>query len=611
MLQPEFMPDSIPFGRDESTDLVIENARQGEPEQSLEQAQAIIKDFIQIDGKEATSQALDKDKAAWHTPEIIGALATISREDRQIYTRIRLALKRWKIATEVENVVKAYLRTSAPKLNPIAAMLENIPASSGNEPTVDAGALVRSDDDGRLKRLIDSEAAVLVAVALKGYAAFNPELGVWFVFNGKFWNTQDAKQTISRVLVKMLYLGCHGIGFRTAYLSGIRSILESGYLLAAPSEAEGFLPFDNGLLNIQTRVLSAITHQTALTWCLPYAYKQRADCPRIKAWLKWAVDDDLETVELIRAFMAAILHRRYDLQKFLHLIGPGGTGKTTLSNLIVALVGAANTVATSFNALETDKFELARLYLKMLAIIADSERNGGSLQTFKAATGGDPLRYEVKHQQSTGNFVFKGLFVVISNEHLQNTDNSSGLARRPITIYFNRRVSEEQKLDWQARGGEEAVLHAELPGLVNWLLDLSQDDISRIIRNPPERTKQANFEAMTETNSVAGWLVEWCMPDKHAETQVGEAKKSTEPGSESEYRDFKTRLYPSYMQWASRNGRSPVTSTRFKNLVIDTVQTLGFEVGARRKPAGQFIRGIRLRKDCENPESSWLKGGKK
>ncbi|MEI8572218.1 hypothetical protein U737_09665 [Methylomonas sp. LW13] len=615
MLRPEeFLPDEIsskPLERDEEARLLIENAAEGEAEQSLKQALAIVDAFIQIDGQKATSEALDKDKAAWDTPEIIGALATISRDDRQSYTRIKLALKAWKISTEVDRRVQAAIRTSAPKLNPIAAILENIPTSSSNEPALEASALLMADSDGRLKRRIESEAAVLVAVALKGYAAFNPELGVWYIFNGLFWNVQDAKQTIQRVLIKMLYLGCHGIGFRSAFLSGIRSILESGYLLSAPNESAGFLPFENGLLNIETRALAGITHQTALTWCLPYAYNRRADCPRIKAWLKWAVDDDLDTVELIRAFMAAILHRRYDLQKFLHLIGPGGTGKTTLLNLIGALVGAANTVSTSFNALETDKFELARLFSKMLAIIADSERNGGSLQNFKAATGGDPLRYEVKHQQSTGSFVFKGLFILISNEHVQNSDNSSGLERRRITVHLKRRVTEEQKLDWQARGGEVAVLHAELPGLVNWLLELSQDDISRIIRNPPARTKQANFEAMTESNSVAGWLVECCMPDKDAETQIGDGRKINEPGSEVEFQNAKTQLYPSYLQWSIRNGKRDVSSTRFKNLVIDTVQTLGFEAAQRRAASGRFIRGIRLRKDWENPESSWLKAGKK
>lgn len=606
-----FLPDQIPLQRDESTALLIENASQGEPEQDLASAKSIIDDFIQIDGEKKSSKALDGDKAAWHTPEIIGALATISVEDKQAYTRIKLALKHWKIATEVDNAVKAFLRTSTPKLNPIAAILENIPESPEQWPTLEAGALARPDNDGRLKRLIESEAAVLVAIALKGFAAFDPELGVWYVFNELYWDNQDAKKIIARLLVKMLYMGCHGIGFRNAYLNGIRSILESGYLLSAPSETTGVLPFKNGLLNIETRVLSAITYQTALPWCLPYSYNRKADCHRTKSWMKWAVDDDMETVELIRAFMAAILHRRYDLQKFMHLIGPGGTGKTTLVNLIIALVGAINHVATSFNALENDKFELARLHGKMVAIISDSERNGGSLQNFKAATGGDPLRYEVKHQQSTGSFVFKGLFIVISNEHIQNSDNSSGLARRPITVYFNRRVSEEQKLDWQARGGEEAVLHAELPGLVNWLLELSQDDISRIIRNPPDRTKQANFEAMTDTNSVAGWLVECCMPDKDSDTQIGDGRKITEPGSEVEYENYKTHLYPNYLQWSNRNGKQQVSSTRFKHLVIDTVQTLGFAASHRRTAAGRFVRGIRLRKDWENPEDDWLKAGKK
>jgi len=602
------LPETIPLERDESTDLLIANAQEGESQPSLDQALSAISTFIQIDGENVKSEALDKDKAAWHTPEIIGALAAISREDRQTYTRVRLALKRWKIATDVDNAVKAFLRTSAPKLNHIAAILENIPASSGNEPILDAGALVRADDDGRPKRLIESEAAALVAVALKGYAAFKPELTVWYVFNGQFWDAQDAKQVISRTLIRMLYLGCHGVGFRSAYLSGIRSILESGYLLPAPSEADGFLPFENGLLNIEKRVLSAITYKTALTWVLPYPYTPKADCPRIKAWLKWAVDDDVQTVELIRAVLAAILHRRYDLQKFLHLIGPGGTGKSTLVNLIIALVGQINAVATSFSALETDKFELARLHGKMVAIISDSERNGGSLQNFKAATGGDPLRYEIKHQQSTGNFVFKGWFVVVGNEHLQNSDNSSGFERRRVTVYFKRRVSDEQKRDWQSRGGEEAVLHAELPGLVNWLLKLSQEDIARIIRNPPERTKQANFDAMTESNSVAGWLVECCMPDKDAETLIGDGRKIPEPGSETKYEHLKTQLYPSYLQWASRNGKHHVSSTRFKSLVIDTVQTLGFVASQRRAAAGRLIHGIRLRKDWENPEAVWRSG---
>jgi putative DNA primase/helicase len=580
-------------------------------EDSLDAAKAVISKLIQIDSVSVSSTALDQDKAAWHTPEIIGALATISKEDKQSYHRIKYALKKWKIATEVDNAVKSLVRASVPKFNPIAAILENIPAVSGNEPTLEVGALVRQDDDGHPKRLIESEGAVLVAVALKGYAAFNQELGVWYIFNSLYWDSHDAKQTISRVLVKILYLGCHGVGFRNAYLSGIRSILESGYLLSAPREAEGYLPFANGLLNIETRDLTAISHQSALTWCLPYDYNRKASCLRIQAWLKWAVDDDLETVELIRAFMAAILRRRYDLQKFLHLIGPGGTGKTTLLNLIQALVGLINTVATSFNALENDKFELARLHEKMLAVIADSERNGGSLQNFKAATGGDPLRYEIKHQQSTGNFVFKGLFVLISNEHVQNSDNSSGLERRRITVYFKRRVSEEQKLDWQSRGGEQDVLHSELPGLVNWLLELSQDDISRIIRNPPERTKQANFEAMTESNSVAGWLVECCMPDKDAETQIGDGRKINEPGSEVEFKNSDTQLYPSYLLWSKRNGKHEVSSTRFRNLVIDAVQTFGFEACHRRAASGRFIQGIRMRKDWENPEPIWMNAGKK
>ena len=57
-------------------------------------------------------------------------------------------------------------------------ILDNIPPVSDNEPSLDVEALVRLDDEGHPKRLSESEGAVLVAVALRGYAAFDPELSV-------------------------------------------------------------------------------------------------------------------------------------------------------------------------------------------------------------------------------------------------------------------------------------------------------------------------------------------------------------------------------------------------------------------------------------------------
>ena len=243
----------------------------------------------------------------------------------------------------------------------------------------------------------------------------------------------------------------------------------------------------------------------------------------------------MDTVNYLRAWMAAVLHGRNDLQKFLHLKGGGGTGKGTFMRLLTALIGEINTANTSLDQLEKNRFETATLYNKRLAVISDSDKYGGSINNLKAITGQDHLRLERKNQQQTGSFIFPGLVVMASNESLQVTDHTSGLDRRRITVIFNRRATNEEKQAWESQGGETAVLHSELPGLVNWLLELSPDEISKNINNPPERIRKANIEAMTASNPIADWLLECTEPDSEAWTQIGIKRERRNQGCETTY----------------------------------------------------------------------------
>jgi len=125
-----------------------------------------------------------------------------------------------------------------------------------------------------------------------------------------------------------------------------------------------------------------------------------------------------------------------DVQKFLELIGPGGTGKSTLIRLLVAFIGEKNHTATDLKNLETNNFEAAALYGKRLVLISDSSRYGGEVSTLKALTGGDPVRLEKKNKQQTGSFVFDGVIVIASNEAIQTADYTSGLMRRRMPVNF-------------------------------------------------------------------------------------------------------------------------------------------------------------------------------
>ena len=55
------------------------------------------------------------------------------------------------------------------------------------------------------------------------------------------------------------------------------------------------------------------------------------------------------------------------------------------------------------------------------------------------------MPYEVKFKQSRGGFNPDALVIVTTNEVIQSTDYTSGLARRRITIPMDNRISGTQQ----------------------------------------------------------------------------------------------------------------------------------------------------------------------
>lgn len=458
---------------------------------------------------------------------------------------------------------------------------------------------IETNERTRSKLLIESKAAEILQKSLNGYLAHDIKSQTWHQFTGFYWQALESQQLADEVLINLIYKGTGNLGFRPGYKNGIRSLLTDGNMLPLPETDNGKLPFTNGLLDLKTTQLLSITAKNAQTWCLPYEYRDGADCPKIKKWLLAAVDNDKETVNYLRAWMAAVLYGQSNLQKFLHLLGSGGTGKGVFMRLLAALVGKENTANTNLEQLEQNRFETANLYNKRLAIISESDKYGGSINNLKAITGQDHIRLERKHQQQTGGFVFQGLVVMASNESLQVTDHTSGLDRRRITVIFDRRATDEEKQVWEEQGGEEAVLHVELPGLVNWLIELTHDDVSRIIRNPPDRIVNANLNAMTASNPIADWITECCMPDSTAWTQIGDKREIKRTGCETEFENADKRLYPNFLQWCLRAHKTPFSNRKFKELLIQTCETLNISVNESRHSDGVGINGIRIRLDHE------------
>jgi putative DNA primase/helicase len=268
--------------------------------------------------------------------------------------------------------------------------------------------------------------------------------------------------------------------------------------------------------------------------------------------------------------------------------------------LCTLLVGETNQVSTNLQNLENNRFESALLYGKRLVLITDSERYGGAISTLKGITGGDPIRYERKNRQQQAPFIFTGLVMIAANEQVQNTDYTSGLVRRRISINFSQRVTQKEREDWDKKGGLLNAMKKELPGLLNELLALGDDEVTRTIGNPGAATWTANRQAMVHQNQMAAWLEDEVVADPDATPYVGAKRQNKDPISGLiTLKDVGTKLYPNYLQWVCENGQHhPIALRRFTELLLDICRTLGIEVEKlRRTSAGTPIKGIRLRTD--------------
>jgi putative DNA primase/helicase len=460
------------------------------------------------------------------------------------------------------------------------------------------GELIRENDHGDEDLCPQSEAAALVAEQLRGHYAYQVASASWFRFDGSHW--QEIKQLeVDEAITALTYAGAAHLGFSNTYQNGVGALLLKGGNLALGPRPGGLIPFPNGLLDMKAKVLVPTTPENAQTWCLPFEYVPGAQCPVFINWLRNAVDGDEGTVRLLRAFFNALLTGRPDLQRFIHFTGPASTGKSTVGRLAGAIMGPDNCTTTSLKQLETNRFETANIFGKRLVTLEEVDKYGGSVNVLKAMTGQDPLRLERKNVQQSGSFIFQGQVIMASNERFATSDYTSGIERRRVTIEFNRRISPAERVEWERRGGEEAILHPEIPGIILWALELTRDQVSAAFQTMPDRIRKANIDAALFNNPLADWMLECCLPGGRC--RVGDGREVMSMAGERVYIDAEEQLYANYLLWCRRSGREQVSLQRFSNTLEEASQQYGANAKKHRAKNGTFMEGLRLRMQDEMP----------
>jgi hypothetical protein len=94
--------------------------------------------------------------------------------------------------------------------------------------------------------------------------------------------------------------------------------------------------------------------------------------------------------------------------------------------------------------------------------------------------------------------------MITANEPIQTTDPTSGLARRRLTIPFNNpfkgtAAQQHVLIDMDGKGNAYGRFASLLPGLVNWVLDLSHVEMKELLM---ETAKTVPFYVGYQTEQV-------------------------------------------------------------------------------------------------------------
>jgi putative DNA primase/helicase len=401
--------------------------------------------------------------------------------------------------------------------------------------------------------------------------------------------------------------------YTISFINGVTALLKLDLAVRRWNEASGLLPMLNGVLDLEIKKLMPHAPENRLTWCLPYKYNILATCEPIIEWLSEMCNGDRCVVELMRAYLLGVLTGRTDWQKYLELIGAGGTGKSTFTRLATALVGTENVHTTTLHKLEKSKFECASIAGKRLVLINDSEKYAGEVVRLKNLTGQDILPYEVKFKQSKGGFNPDALVIVSTNEVIQSSDYTSGLARRRISIpMFNQIKGNRQKNLIEHKNGQ---MYGEflpyIPGLLNWVLAMDEKSATEIVKNYEENVPSLlamKSRTLVETNPIADWLDNEVVYQAEARTNIGVAKRDKDSSSPHWYLDTDKWLYPNYCEYCHNTGSRPVSLRRFVNLLSDLGKNqLGLEIKKERDRYGSYFVGLKIRSE-DDPSPPLITG---
>lgn len=265
------------------------------------------------------------------------------------------------------------------------------------------------------------------------------------------------------------------------------------------------LHLKNGVFNFETMEMENFSPDKISITQIPIKYDPKADCPKIKQFIKDVVGED--QIDIAQEMFGYCLKKDYIYNKAFMCFGNGRNGKTTFLNLLTRFLGQENISIVSLQDLLYNRFAKQKLYGKLANIYDDlPNKQLTSTGNFKILTGRGRIWADVKFQNG---FEFQNYAKLIfsCNELPKTEDTTYAFFRRWILLKFDNRFEGEKE---DPNIEEKITTEEELSGLFNWALE----GLKRII-------KQGGFSETHTTNDLkTEWVIRTDPMRAFVETEI-------------------------------------------------------------------------------------------
>jgi putative DNA primase/helicase len=328
---------------------------------------------------------------------------------------------------------------------------------------------------------------------------FSPTRGVFYTYSKekKHWSSTD------EVEIKNFAYTTFNPAPRSSIVNEALNTMSSAHYADANWMSRSTtrkLNMQNGVLDLETLRLHAHSDKYGFMSILPYAYDENAKCPKFEKFLNEVTCDDKELYQVLLQYMGyALSGDEYKHHKALILLGRGRNGKSTLNNILKAMVGEGYYSTLDIKALQNDQHR-AMLEGKLFNV-ADENSPQGFVDTsiFKCLSSGGEFTLKEVYKKSL-SLRNKAKLIFNCNELPQNVDTTSSFYERLLIVPFNATfLANDPKTDPDI----ENKMKDELPGILNICLNAYRNMGNRFLS--PSKSNEVLAELREYQDEMGRW----------------------------------------------------------------------------------------------------------